>query len=413
MRKGPETEFTDRQALAKRLNRLRRGGVGDGKVIPVQTQRRIALVLAISLATVPGVLGTAGAAISSVEPECFPLEEETGYVCEFPDPCETDTDEEECQPPASCELIDTNVVRCKTGEPVETIAEVGADAEADDLDNESARPNASDLIQPTTEIGDRGDPAARCGWDADNSSLVCQTHEDCDREDPRQVCRAPAYCEPIGEQFYRCEPQAGQPPRTSDHPGACERIRGGDLACERVEDPRTHTDGESPRLAEEEVDARQAVREALLSGLKDATHNFEKDLSKMRVSYEGEVEELRVAYQQGKDELRVEYQECRASIPSDLDERQRNQRLQSCLQTARADLDELRTKLVDRHQEIKQTYKHRAETARQDACEQATRAALEAIGDRALLDRPPGEMLPEEAMELCPSLGTGEEAALR
>lgn len=430
-------------------------------MVAVRDKKIIASLVTLALVAGPAGLGAAVTEETTdpVEPDCYPADDGTGaYVCEFPDTCEPDLSGT-CSAPDECERVDDRTVRCAPPEnetssadadPNETLrailirssgevdasgqalAECRLDPETDELvcrpagecreqpELDHCRPpaacepaeNGTYRCQPTRGSGPPGhaqnrsetEPAPGSGGPGENDShegpdcrlgesrgtLICEPPAACEGKiGQTEACTPPPECQALGDGTFRCEVPDREAPERGDDGEANGSGSAADDSPFRNRDPK----------------ARAEARAAIADSIREEAQAFGSEISSMREEYRAQVDELRAEYADGKAQLRAEYQDCRDAIPEDANASERNAQLRACVETARSDLAQLRNDLQERHEQIRQTFKQRAEQAREEACQRAENAALDAVAKRGLFDANPGALMPDRALEMCPSLG--------
>jgi hypothetical protein len=302
--------------------------------------------------------------------DCQPGPDGT-LVCPLPPDCE-DATTDRCQIPPECESRDGRMV-CTPPE---------------------------DAHEPTTEHETETGPSCEPG--PERGTVVCKPPAECaDEIGETERCTPPPECRDRGDGTFLCE----IPDRHPADARESEIRETDDGERERTQRQPVETDdvGDEHLFGEDKSQARSQARSQIAETLQDAAQTFRQQLDDMRGDYEAQVDDLRAEYQDNKDQLRQDYEDCRAQIPDDADPGDRNDELRSCLAEARAGLDELKTDITQRHEELKSSFKDKAEDARETACQKAEGAALDAIARHGLFDANPGDLLPERALDLCPS----------
>lgn len=422
--------------------------------------KTLATLVALALVVSPLGLGPAAGELETIEPECYPADDGSGaYICEFPDACEEDL-EETCDVPSSCELVDEHTVRCEPADEETTKVNVS------EIETGDGEPTIDDLLQPPAdgpEADELDRPMATCGLDNETAELVCEPSQECEESDAPEYCQPPDECESVADGVYRCTPGPGEalpeqaqanreedrpredPNRTEDGgdegpdcqpatergavicqppaecredlgetaactpPPECEDLGDGTFRCEipdRLSDTEADPgagDAEQDPFAEVDAEDRTEAQDEIAQGIREAADTFSAELDTLRADYEQRVDELRAEYQDSKDTLRADYQACREEIPSNASVEERNEALESCLQEAREGLASLRADMRERHDQVKQALRDRADTAREQACTEAENVALDAVADRGLFTANPADLVPDQALELCPA----------
>lgn len=436
-------------------------------MVAVQRNRIIALLVTAALVASPAGLPSGFALVQTSESEadCYPADDGTdAYICEVPEECADES--VDCAPADECEYVDDTTIRCQppeddtntsdgnaserqyqgplpsellqppedhnASEPPGPVAHCSRDEQTGELvcrpagkcrdepDAPNCRPPGNCERGPEGAYrcqppqGRRGPPGHvdgnRSGYDSsgqpghndteddsgascrvgpENGTLICTPPAECaDRIGETEHCTPPPECEPRGDGTFLCE----VPDRAE------ARAHG-----EAGNDTRAPDEVGNRSLFATDPEARAEARADIAQALADAADAFHQELDSLRAEYEDRLDQLRQEYRDGKAQLRAEYDDCRAQIPANLSAEAHNDRLQDCLQDAREGLRSLRSNLTARHDEVKQTFKERAETARKAACEEAEKAALNAVAEHGLFDANPGDLLPEGALELCPT----------
>jgi hypothetical protein len=290
--------------------------------------------------------------------ECEPGEDRGVVTCQPPEECEGQVGETEaCTPPPECEPLDDGTLRCEVPE---------------DARHSSAGP------APSCEPGE------------ERGAMICQPPEECEGQvGETEACTPPPECEPLGDGTFRCE----VPDRIEAERGVGE-AQAGEADTEM---------GEEDPFQEKDPQARAEAKSAIADAIHDTAESFREELASMKSDYRDRVDELRSEYADEKAQLRADYEDCRDAIPDDASPQERNTELRACVDEARQGLADLRERMEARHDEVKQSFQQRADQARADACQQAENAALQAVADRGLFDANPGDLMPERALELCPS----------
>jgi len=303
---------------------------------------------------------------SGSDQECRPGDERSVMICHPPEECEGQVGEtRECTPPPDCEVRDDGLIRCPVPE-----------------DGAASKASAS--------AGGHAGAMAECEPGEERGVVTCQPPEECEGQvGETEACTPPPECEPLGDGTFRCE----VPDRVEAERGVGE-AQAGEADTEMGEEDPFH---------EKDPQARAEAKSAIADAIHDTAESFREELASMKSDYRDRVDELRSEYADEKAQLRADYEDCRDAIPDDASPQERNTELRACVDEARQGLADLRERMEARHDEVKQSFQQRADQARADACQQAENAALQAVADRGLFDANPGDLMPERALELCPS----------